>query len=334
MSVNNELDIIAADRFEYVASQAQEGADPAASVDGYNNNLFAIARDQSSRDVTSMPWLPQLPETWAQEIHDRIETRERELVAPNLSSDDYEMGTALYPDEVKEITSSGNNSFLFTAEHATEPLRFATKKREMADVGTGGLATVLGEDYGNALIMLGDQTSNAPVDPDHPIKPYIAKHIPDMDGFVSVHGMAGGKFVEPTDRTEVQAVLGLGANPSEAQREYAEKLVRAAKDIGLFVIVGNHTSYHVQKPNSHNPKRNEDGSLYTGQLAAVRPTTTTNFVQDRLPNGVFKPAFQIELTRFLRLTPYESDKRDKVSRIIGVALGYKLLQSAVEIVKV
>jgi hypothetical protein len=332
MSVNNQLDIIAADRFEYVASQAQEGADPAASVDSYNNNLLAMVRDQSARDVTSMPWLPQLPETWAQEIHDRIEARERELVAPNLSSDDYEMGTATYPDEVKEINGQAGN-FLFTAEHATEPVRFATKKRETADVGTGGLAAVLAEDYGNALIMLGDQTSNAPIDPDHAIKPYIAKHITGMDGFVSVHGMAGGKFVEPTDRTEVQAVLGLGAKPTEAQREYAEKLVKAAKDIGLYVIVG--SEYYIQKPNSHELKPNEKkGGWLHGPLNAERPTSTTNFVQDRLPNGVFKPAFQIELTRFLRLTPYESDKRDRVSRVIGVALGYKLLHSAVELAKV
>ncbi len=302
------------------------------SVVEYQRQITALSRDVSTRDVSVMHWLPQLPESWAQDIYDRIEEQERVLVAPNLSSADYGDGTAIVPDDIREVATSSDSLFVFTAEHATEPVRFDSGKREKADVGTGGLAAVLGQDFGVGIIMNGDQTSNAPTDLDHPIKDHIARYIERMDGFMSVHGAASGKFVDTRDKTEIQAIVGLGTNPSELQRIYGETLVRAAQELGLYAIIGNDTEYAVQILGSDKVKLNEDGTEYRHKLAAERATTTTNFTQDLLAEHgrQEQPAFQVELTRFLRWTPLETDKRDKVSRVIGVALGYKLVQTTVQ----
>ncbi len=309
------------------------------SITEINPDVYAIARDISERDVASMPWLPQLPEVWAQDLHDRIEYAERRLIAPNLLHDEYKAGTAKTDDEIhiiQQIAENGSAGTLFTAEHASNPLSLKTGKlRNDPDTGTAGLVAVLAEDYGTGIIMTGRQTSNVPSDPDHPIKPTIIQSLPKSNGFVAVHGMARGKFMAQTDRTEIQATLGLGADPTDVMHDFAEKIVGHGKDMGLYVTIANDGEYFVQKPNSHEIKRNSDGTPYRNRLAALGQFTTTNFVRGELQErGLVMPALQIELTRFLRITPLDVEPvRDRITRVIGIALGYKLLERIVELSK-
>ncbi|HUP26173.1 MAG TPA: hypothetical protein VM124_00825 [Candidatus Limnocylindrales bacterium] len=293
----------------------------------------AITRNRSSTDITSMPRLPQLPEAWAQEIYDMVEERERKLAAPNLLRAEYELGTASSPDEIFEARRSDEVGCLFTAEHATSPVRAATGSRDYPDAGTGGLVALLAENYGTGLIMRGDQTSNAATDPEHPIKPRIARYLAAATGYVSVHGMAPGKFMARSDTTEIQASIGLGADPTDHQREFAEKIVKLGRDMfGLYVVIGNDGDYFVQKPNSTELKRNQDGTPYRNRLAALKPNMTVNFARRQLSEaGRQVPVVQIELTKLLRLTPSDTDNRDPVSRIIGVALGYRLLEEVAKL---
>ncbi len=301
--------------------------------------LCALARDLSECDVASMPWLPQLPEVWARDLHDRIEDAERRLVAPNLLHGEYGMGTAQKDDEISVVrrdTMSGLTGMLFTAEHATNPWNLKTDKvRSDPDAGTGGLTAVLAEDYGTGVIMIGRQTSNVPSNLDHPIKPVIAQFLPTSNGFVAVHGMARGKFMAETDRTEIQATIGLGADPTGEMHDFAEKVVGHGQNIGLYVTIANDGKYFVQKPNSHEIVQNPDGTPYRNRLAALGQFTTTNFVREvSQERGLVIPALQIELTRFLRVTPLDVEPvRDKVTRVIGVALGYKLLEGIVTLSK-
>src|SRR5205085_2454089 len=155
------------DRQEFVSEQEKLGVDPFEARDAYTRDLLAIGRDISGRDYFFTPSLPQLPETWAYQIFERIEAAEHALITPNQSPDDYEYGTATQPDDIAETHTNGSRLIVVTAEHATWPVR--ADGRGNADVGTGGLAAVLGEDFGHGIIMTGDQTSNAPKDPDHKI---------------------------------------------------------------------------------------------------------------------------------------------------------------------
>lgn len=331
MAHSAELALIEADRFNFIATKTQEGMHSTDAVIGYNQGLLAMARDQATRDISAMPWLPQLPEAWAQDIFERIESKENELIG-----DDYEHGTAKSEHEIREVSADSTGQFIFTAEHATRPVRRKKNfERAMADVGTGGLAAVLGEDYGKALIAVGNQTRPFMDDPDYEMNKRLELFIPKMSGFIAVHAMASGKFVDFEDRTEIHAILGLGANPSEYQREYAERVINTAEDLGLRAVIGNDTKFMTQEKRSHEVVREEDGSVAIGQLTAKRKNSTTSFVQNGLTElHRQQPAFQIELTRFLRYQPKDDDERDPVSRTIGTALGYKLIESAVKILEV
>lgn len=324
-----ELRDIAQDRFFYMAEKMQQGGnDSEAFIDDYQRQIFALARDESRRSVASMPWLPQLPEVWAYQEFERIEEKEGELIAG-----DYDNGTATFNHEIREVKTDHEGSFVFTAEHATRPVRRnAGFKKAVADVGTAGLAAVLGEDYGRALIAVGRQTRPFKDDPDHAMNERLKPLVPSLEGFISIHGIAGGKFTTFHDRTEVQAIVGLGPNPSEYQYEHAKKLVQKGKDIGLKVIIGNDTPFHVQLDRSHEAKLDDRDRLYQHMFYAHRPNSTTAFVQDELTKlETERPAYQLELTRFLRYVPIEDDERDPVSRVIGVALGARLIRAAVEV---
>ncbi len=299
----------------------------------FNEQLFALARAKSEYDITSMPWLPQLPEAWAQETYERIEAAERGHIAPNLVDDEYNDGTATYPDEVLTIQQGDDTGVLFTADHATRPISIQTGKSRFPDAGTGGLVAVLAEDFGTGLIMIGRQTTNVPSVDEHPIKDEMRLHLPTADGFVAVHGMARGKFMKSTDRTEIQATIGLGPNPTEAMHDFARRIVRDAKDdLGLYVTIGNDGEYFVQKENSHELKLNDDGTPFKNRLAALKPTMTTNVARNFFSEQqIAAPALQIELTKMLRLATTKNETRDHVSKVIGVALGYELLKLVTEL---
>lgn len=290
----------------------------------------ALVRDVSGRSVTVMPWLPQLPDAWATELYEQIEDGERSLVAPRLRQADYELGTASSPDEIVEIHGD-QGAHLFAAEHATSPVLVLTGTYRMPDAGTAGLTAVLAKQHGIGLILNGRQTTNVPSVEDHPFKDRMKRYLPGADSFISVHGMALGKFVRLSDPSEIHASIGLGENPTEAMQEFGHTLARRCRqDLGLYVVVGNNQEYYVQK--NLQLKRDEAGEPYHHRLAALKPTMTTNVARrefDRL--GRSAPALQIELTNLLRLTPEDGPKKDQKSRIIGTALGYLLLEQAVKL---
>ena len=304
------------------------------TTDTPEHALSAIARTRSEYDVTSMPWLPQLPEQWAIDLYDRIEEAERQFASPTRLEADYYNGTANEPDQI-EVVQSGDprTGVLFTAEHATKPISVVTGKIRFPDAGTGGLAAVLAEEYGTAIIPVGMQTTNVPSVEAHPLKDMMKEFLPTADGFISVHGMARGKFMKPSDRTEIQASLGLGIEPSEQLREFGQQIVKLAQeDLGLYVVIGNDGDYYVQKEGSSDIKLDSEGAPYRNRLAALKPRMTTNFARQEAESiGRSIPTLQIELTKFLRLSAIDTETRDRSSQIIGVALGYKLLEKIVDL---
>lgn len=306
-------------------------ADPVPGTAQYDN---AIERDKSTRDITAMPWLPQLPDQWAIDLHERIVEAERRYAAPNLAKRDYEIGTATEPDQIAIVPGAGD--YLFTAEHATTPYSLKDKKmRSFPDAGTGGLAAVLAEDYGIALIMRGRQTSNVPSDVNHPIKPKIRQQLGRATGFLSVHGKAPGMFVRENDRAEIHACIGLGREPSEQLIEFSHTIARIVReDLGLYVVLSNEQPAYIQHRYGTDLKRRDDGTPKISQLAATKPVESTATFANRIlqEQGRAIPAFQMELTNLLCATPLDDENvKDKKSRIIGVALGYKLFEKVVEL---
>ncbi len=296
---------------------------------------YALSRDESTRSISAMPWLPQVPDSdeWAKELHDRIEEAERKYIAPNLHEEEYVVGTASEPDEIALIRGEVENPYVFSAEHATSPLGTKTNTYRFADKGTGGLAAVMAEDYGTAVIMKGRQTSGAASAVEHPLKDALRKELITAAGFLSIHAKNPGMFIHPDDEAEIHACIGLGLGFSEAQRELASKIVLAARnDLGLYVVISNDQPAYIQMPGSTGLKRLEDGTPKLSQLAALKPNMTTNFSRDYLRQiGNNVSSMQIELTPMLRVTPLEVISKDKKSRIIGAALGYKLLEKVVQL---
>jgi hypothetical protein len=170
--------------------------------------------------------------------------------------------------------------------------------------------------------------------PDHPIKPLIAEELATATGFVAVHAKNSGMFVHPNDRAEIHACIGLGQNPTEAMLDLAERIILAIRDdLGLYAVISNIQPAYIQKPKSTQLKRVEDGSPKLSQLdAASKPTISTNFSRQTLGAlGRNVSSMQVELTNLLRVTPLDGSKKDKTSRIIGVALGYRLIEKIVKI---
>jgi hypothetical protein len=295
----------------------------------------ALARARSSRSIEAMPWLPQDPtDEWAKELYERIEEAERTYAAPNLRYKEYIAGTAKYPDEIATVKGKKVvEPYLFTAEHATSPVVVSTGVYRSPDAGTGGLAAVMAEDYGTAFIMRGRQTTNVPSSAEHPIRPLILEELTRSIGFMSVHGMFPRKFVRQSDRVEIQACIGLGINPTEPMRDFARKIVLGAQDLGLYAVISNDQPAYIQQRQGTRLKRQEDGTVKLSQLAAVKsPKMTVNYSRNRLREiGRNIPSLQMELTNLLLLTTSEGVRKDKKSRIIGVALGYKLLEKVVQL---
>jgi len=295
----------------------------------------ALSRDESTRSISAMPWLPQTPDSdeWAKELHDRIEEAERTYAAPSLQLEEYEEGTAKVPDEIAVVRGEAEKPYVFTAEHATCPISVVTKDYRFPDRGTGGLAAVVAEDYGTSLIMRGRQTTNVPSVAEHPLKSLLRQELVTAAGFLSIHGKNPGMFVHPDDSVEIHACLGLGRKPSEAMRDFARRIVLAARnDLGLYVVISNDQPAYIQKPGSTELKRLEDGTPKLSQLAGIKPNMTINFSRDYLRQiGRHAPSMQIELTDLLRVTSPETSQKDKKSRIIGIALGYKLLEKVVKL---
>lgn len=295
----------------------------------------ALQRDKTTRSIDAMPWLPQLPDEWAHSIYERIEAAERQYIAPNLQKNEYTAGTATRDDDVMVIQTKGNARHLFTAEHATKPTRIKTAASNPdADYGTGGLAVTLAEDYGQAIILTGRQTAKKPSDPTHNVRQPLEMALPSAKSLVSLHGKVPGMFVHPDDRSEIHACLGMGSEPSESLIEFAKKIVLAARDdLGLYVVMSNFQPAYIQHEKSTELKKREDGSLKRSQMAGLSKNSMVNVARAYLQGyGVDRPLLQLEITRLLRLDPNGRINADKKSFIMGVALGYKLVEKIVQLV--
>ena len=300
-------------------------ADPEPGTLAYTR---AMQRTESTVSISAMPWLPQMPDAWATDIYEQIEAFERELVNPSRSVAGYIPGRAQKEDDLA-IVSSNPQGILFSAEHATKPVRYLPDRIGAGDPGTGGLAALLGLNHGVSVISNGRQTSNAALVDDHPLKHTLDQYLPHAKGYISVHGMSAGKFVRTTDSANVHISIGLGENPAPPETmAMAEGLVNVAHDLGLYAIIGNRQQYYTQHYGSTKLKREEDGSAHRHELGAFRHATTVNYVRRKDPEEIGRMhAMQIELTSLLRLPMLDRQfAKDKRSMIMGVALGYLFVE--------
>jgi hypothetical protein len=288
-------------------------------------------RQAYANDIRNlMPFLPELPDTTAQDTYERILEHERR-VAPNLERGDYGEGTAKYDDEI--LTEISGGRFAISADHATDPVRKATGIREDADHGTAGLALALSEaGLGDVVLPRGRQLSNANVAVAHPMKDKLATILPGKDGFLSVHGMAPGKFTHQLDEMEIHGVLGLGKEPTEASRDLASDMITHAKnEYGLRLVAGNDTRFFAETDRTPRLDYDESGNpKYTARLAALGEGSTTNFVNQLLQAPDF-PALQIEISRTLRLLPKEMEYREERAKVMSVYMGYLITHDLVEL---
>lgn len=287
-------------------------------------------RDEAKSSLEAMPWLPQGADDWMTDIYERLEQAEREYVAPHLLTAEYADGTAIVENEIALVHGSG--SFLFTAPHATKPIRAATGKLGFPDYGTAGLTAVLAEEFGNGLIMRGRQTGSAAIDPNHPLKTAVDPYLAEATGFIDVHACASHLFVRPSDDFNVFASIGLGEDPSEALTEFAHDVARSARrDLGLYVIVGNEQQYYSQQ-SAGIYRRNDDDTSYVGRLAGQKPNMMNNYVRRGFRDlGKVATALQVEVATLGCVTPMDgSSKKDRRTRVVMASLGYKLFESIVE----
>lgn len=299
-------------------------------IPGSVEHTAAEVRARARYDISAMPWLPQGPDDWMNDIYERIEAAERKYAAPNLLSDEYKDGTAEKDDDIAHV--QGNGNFLFTAPHATQTIRAATGRLGFADKGTGGMTAVLAEDFGNGFIMTGRQTMSPVAEEKHPLKDAVKPFIPDASGFIDVHACNSRFFVRPTDRYNVHASLGLGENPSEALWEFGHAVMKYGRnELGLYVIVGNEQEYYSQLSPTE-LKRNEDGTAFHHALAGPKPQMMNNFVRRELAAaGRVAASLQVELSAFNYPSAIDSElKKDRRTKVIATALGYKLFEHIVQ----
>ncbi len=287
--------------------------------------------------------LPENQEEKAFEVLDQLETYERKLILPAgfnrpLVRADYAEGSATEDDQVA-IFNSRPGAVILSADHATDPVRKATGIREGADQGTAGIVRLLSErNDTTAIVPLGRQTGNAATTPNHPVKQSMRRLLQDLNatGFGSIHGMMPGKIADEGDATEIQAIIGLGKEPSEKSRVVAKKLIVAAHDIGLRAVIGNDMRYMTRDAMTGELLLDDNGEPSTGKLAALGAESTTNFARGVLDaQGKDNPAMQIELTRGLRLvaTDFEGGwYADRKAKAMGVYLGYLLCSNAVDLI--
>lgn len=347
---------------EVAAAQIAHEAAVCVEASGQDNLLASqlAAADQQRwgnvedvRRLRSMqPYLPQLPESEAWEVFERVQDAERQWASPTLLAGGYGGGVATSVDEVR--IQRGNSAMLMSADHATDPVRKITGRREDADHGTAGLAVLLAQEgLVDAVIPVGRQTGNANVTPDAPLKRVLAEELrttaaPRL-GFISLHGKVPGHVTHPLETTEIHALIGLGKyEPNEQTLTAVEAIRNAAREeLGLRVEVANTTPFLVYKKDPAwqpgGPIRDklpvltlndETGLPKTSRLAALGDGTTTNFVAEQLQAAEGYPDiphFQVEMSRSLRLTPPDRFNRDPQAMAMGVYLGYLLNRRIVEI---
>jgi hypothetical protein len=289
-------------------------------------------------------WAPEAREAGASGTLDAVSYYEREIATSAtkptpeaLLLRDYIKGSATEPDQLG-VYGTEYYRTLVSADHGTAPFKKSVKDYISGDYGTGGVARLLTERVNaTSIVPLGQQTYNVAVAPDtHPIKEAIGRLLPERLGFMSLHGMLPGKLLDVKDTREIQALIGLGPNPSERSREAAEKIVQLAADLDLRVrvLIGNDTEFKTYNPETGEYMRDpETGEPVLGQLKAHNPRMTTNYAYRVMAQtGQNIPSVQLELTRGLRLLPMDLDSGwhvDKWARAMGVHMGYLLAEAAV-----
>lgn len=275
--------------------------------------------------------LPELPESDADNIYERIKDAERLLASPNLSRKDYRAGTAVYKDEIAYF--HGYSGVLLTAEHATTHFRRETEggriKLKGPDRGTAGLGYVLHTDTdATFMAMRGRQTSDANHAENHPLKNAISFNIASrgIKTFLSIHGMSSGKFTDFIDERAYDVLIGIGSNPSEQSVLQAEHIRDIAGSLGLRAAI-NEWFVSVAEDEPLTVERDEHGRVVYKSYSA--PHYTTRATAQKAAELVSSPlaAVQIELSDLLRLMPREI-KRDFKTRKMGVYLGYLLLKQS------
>lgn len=294
----------------------------------------ALQRDAATRDLSALSWVPRADSTISSE-HARLAGYERALVAPNRLLAEYGPGTATEDNEIYVYGADElkrNGGILFSAEHATSPGTRKDGGKTYPDTGTAALSFQLAQEFGASVIATGRQTLPA-THPTHPIKKHIAELLPAAQGFISVHGKAPGAFIRPTDESEVHAMIGLGANPTELQLDTAADIRnRARRELGLLVVTSNIQPCYIQIPGATGIKRiDKDGEMVakTSALAALSEGTTTNFVRRQLASAVRGGvvALQVELANSMRLTSKDGDvKKTPETEVVGAFMGLQLMR--------
>ncbi len=329
MSANEKL--FGGDAFHEFHQIKPHLADPTPGTIEYER---ALQRDAGTRDLSALPWMPSVDAKISGE-HAMLAGYERALIAPNRSLAEYGPGTATEDNEIyvygaDELKRKGG--ILFSAEHATSPGTRKDGGETYPDTGTAALSFQLAQEFGASVIATGRQTLPA-TDPTHPIKQRIAELLPAAQGFISVHGKAPGAFIRPTDESEVHAMIGLGANPTELQLDTAADIRnRARKQLGLLVVTSNIQPCYIQVPGATGIKRiDKDGELVakTSALAALSEGTTTNFARRELANAGRHDvvALQVELANSMRLTSLDGDvKKTPETEVVGAFMGLQLMR--------
>ncbi len=282
-------------------------------------------RLSASADIANYD-LPEVPEIKAAEIYERIIEEEKRLVAPNLSKDDYLIGTAHKADTIYSAVTYG--SVLLTAEHATDHFRIngsGQRERKIADWGTAGLGAVAARDIdASFMTMQGRQTADANNDLDHPFKEALREVILLEDPLVvaGLHGVRSGKFEDFTDTRGFDILIGIGKSPNETSVVTAEKVKKYAENLGLRAGI-NQLFIKTEPSMNLKPVHKEDGSLAYNRFAAATAGTTRAFAAktaDELGKDI--ATLQLEFSELLRIMPQEYEVKDLRTRQMGAYLGY------------
>lgn len=269
--------------------------------------------------------LPELPDSDAADIYERISQHER-LASPTLDESDYRSGSALFKNEMH--LDDGTISSLLTAEHATDHIRKDEPKA--ADWGVMGLGRVVHEDIGTGFIATkGHQTGDPNYDAEHPFKEEIGRimRVKKPSIIAGLHGMAGGKFADIDDEKPLDVLIGVGSNPNEKTMSAAEDVKKAAKGLDLRVGI----NQRFLKTDNGLLVPDEDGKPKGNNFKAAGSNTTRAFEQAKAEELGYEPALmQVELSSLLRRMPrgLEFDPR---SAVMGAYVGYLLTRKIVEI---
>jgi hypothetical protein len=325
--------ILGAETNEALAKISEDKASFEGTPEDYDEVLGQLYEVHKKRFIASgqVPAyaLPQLPDSEAQEVYERIIDAERTYASPSLTKDDYLLGSATVENELFTIDGTGA---LITAEHATVQQRIqsdGTRSAKEPDWGVAGLGYVLSEDINTGLIIArGRQTGDANNDPEHPLRDKLGKMIATGSYVTTaaLHGMRRAYFDTVLDERGFDIFVGIGEE-DEMRVRAAEIIGKHATELGLRV--GINQAFTTMGPQSdYRPKYKADGSSFArDRFAAKKPETTRSFAQQALEqNGQLGRSLQIELSSLLRLGPVDGPRMsDKGREVAGVYAGYEVL---------